>query len=329
MNLHILKKCLKINVFLTFLVISAGVIVRSSGAGMGCPDWPKCFGYWIPPYDPKQLDFQAFHHYKAKEMILEQGRFYKAKTNFEAPKNFEAKDWVLFDEHNYTIFNPLHTYIEYLNRLAGASLGLASLILLFFCIRSQNKKYIFWGILYVAAIIFQGFLGAKVVASHLAQAKLNTHLFFSLILIYQLVFFEQRLEQKKWTFFTISQNISWLLLVLQIFLGTYLRGQITSFKQNNQTIALENFDYFLYIHIGLAIFLVVYQIFLFLDKKVQTAAHFWELIFFLILFISGFLIGSVGLSFLQPPHLVFSLLLFYKILKNTQSKHKLANKNDD
>ena len=267
MNLNLLKKWLKINVFLTFLVISAGVIVRSSGSGMGCPDWPKCFGYWIPPYQQKQLDFRPFHPYKTKQMILEKGRFYKAKMDFETPANFEEKDWILFDEHNYTIFNPIHTYIEYLNRLAGASLGLASLILLFFCFKSRNKKYIFWGILYVAAIVFQGFLGAQVVASHLAQTKLNIHLFFSLILIYQLVFFEQRLAHKKWTFFEISKNISWLLLVIQIFLGTYLRGQISTFKQNNQPIALENFDYFLYIHIGLAIFLVVYQIFLFLEKR--------------------------------------------------------------
>ncbi|MCC6429368.1 MAG: COX15/CtaA family protein [Gemmatimonadaceae bacterium] len=43
-----------------------GAIVRISGSGMGCGDnWPKCYGYWFPPFERIDLVIEVMHRYLA------------------------------------------------------------------------------------------------------------------------------------------------------------------------------------------------------------------------------------------------------------------------
>jgi len=115
----------KISLVLIYLVIIAGAIVRMTGSGMGCPDWPKCFGYYIPPTEESQLIFKSFHNYNKGEMILlNSENFYTAIKDFKSEELINLSNWNLFQKHDYVAYDPVHTWIEYLNRLIGALAGL-------------------------------------------------------------------------------------------------------------------------------------------------------------------------------------------------------------
>ena len=48
-----------------------GAIVRISGSGMGCGNnWPKCYGYWIPPMSRPDLIVEVTHRYLASILSL-------------------------------------------------------------------------------------------------------------------------------------------------------------------------------------------------------------------------------------------------------------------
>ena len=103
---------------LIYLVIVAGAVVRMTGSGMGCPDWPKCFGYYIPPTQEKQLIFKPNHSYKKGMMILlDSQEFMVAKNDFKTGKIYQATNWDVYSVHDYAVYDPIHTWIEYINRL--------------------------------------------------------------------------------------------------------------------------------------------------------------------------------------------------------------------
>ena len=49
---------------LTFLLATAGGLVRATDSGLGCPGWPKCYGRWIPPANEHAI-IEISHRYLA------------------------------------------------------------------------------------------------------------------------------------------------------------------------------------------------------------------------------------------------------------------------
>lgn len=207
MNSH--QKYLRYTWFLlvmVFLVIIAGGVVRMTQSGMGCPDWPRCFGRWIPPTDASQLP-PDFEKYLGKQDI----------------------------DHS---FNAYHTWIEYINRLLGALLGVfifIHFIWSFVRFRKTNKAIVWLSFLLLVTVGFQGWLGKKVVDHNLAVVKVTTHMLVALVIAAIPIIIIYRLEKWERKADTWLKNISVAALVIilaQIVLGTQVREQIDEISKS-------------------------------------------------------------------------------------------------
>ena len=66
------------SVFLLFLL---GSLVRATGSGMGCPDWPKCFGQLAPPMNAADLP-ENYQEIFLKKRLAKLERFTKTLDKF-------------------------------------------------------------------------------------------------------------------------------------------------------------------------------------------------------------------------------------------------------
>jgi Uncharacterized protein required for cytochrome oxidase assembly len=130
---------------LTYLLIFIGGLVRVAGAGMGCPDWPKCFGRWIPPTSIEQI-----------------------------PSHIDP-----------ATFNIVLAWIEYCNRLFGAIVGLSITITLFLGLKHYSHlPRIKWPLIIAFGLtLFEGWLGSVLIDTVLNPVTITLHLFFALIIV--------------------------------------------------------------------------------------------------------------------------------------------------
>lgn len=184
-----------------FFLIFVGGLVRSTGSGLGCPDWPKCFDKWVPPTDVNEL-----------------------------PADYKEKFKVA--GHEIADFDVFKTWTEYINRLIGVFTGFFIFLTVFFAIPYlKTDKTVFW-LSFVAFILvgFQGWIGAKVISSNLAHWMITIHMLIALIIVGLLIYTITRSQQ-----FVIPQLqadstikpiilVVLLLILVQTLVGTQVRA---------------------------------------------------------------------------------------------------------
>ena len=184
----------------TYFLILVGGLVRASGAGLGCPDWPRCFGSWIPPASAAEL-----------------------------PPQFDISQ-----------FNPTLMWTEYLNRLLGVIVGLLILATTVLAWRHHRRQpRIVWTTTAALLLTgFQGWLGGRVVAHELAAWIVTVHMIVALVIVQMLLYVTVTASQgskgstgsRGSTGFLGSTRVGIMVLVavtlLQIALGTQVRGAI-------------------------------------------------------------------------------------------------------
>ncbi len=331
-----LKMSVKISIILVYLVIAAGSIVRMTGSGMGCPDWPKCFGYWIPPTERTELDWKPGHQYTKGQVIILNEELRVANGNFESSKTFSDRNWGFYTQHDYAIFDPYETWVEYLNRLLGVVAGLAVLIMtiLSFWKWKKNISHTFISVLILLGMGFQAWLGKTVVDSNLAPYRVSLHMGMALLIVLGLVFLLFSNQKKA---ISIPRNITlkvlaWfavLLTLFQIGLGTQVRQFVDLQMDEPPGQWLDPAPIKFYVHRTFSLVVLgVHSILFWILRKMKRNVKVFNQILGLIglEIFSGILMFYFDFPFSsQPLHLIIAALLFgaqsFFILKITSNRN--------
>lgn len=314
----------KTTLILVYIVIVAGALVRMTGSGMGCPDWPKCFGYYIPPTDIKELIWAPQRVYEDGQVIIKDEGLLVAQGDFTSGDTFEPARWRPYTKHDYAIFNPTHTWIEYLNRLVGALAGVGTLVMavLSFAYRRTNLKITLLSWACVVLMGFQGWLGATVVYSVLNPLKITLHMLVALLIVMVLLYIIFKVREKL-VVIAENQTLRWLLFLalalslIQIVMGTQVRQFVDEQVKHGDGDMGAVFDQptiIFYIHRSFSILVIVVNIYIYYkirDVGISLTKAAWIVGLIIVEIISGIIMYYFDFPFgFQTIHLILAAMLF-------------------
>ncbi|PWB73665.1 hypothetical protein C3F09_04995 [candidate division GN15 bacterium] len=190
-----------VTVLAVYFLIFVGGLVRVAGAGLGCPDWPKCFGRWIPPLSTQDI-----------------------------PPGIDPSS-----------FNLTLAWIEYGNRLVGMAVGLLVLATAMMAIKAHRKepRILYPSLAAALLTAYQGWQGGKVVASNLQPVMVSVHLLLSFLIVSLLVYVaQQSYYREKGTTSAPGSSLSlrwaaalWGGGLVQTVLGTFVRGKLQALTE--------------------------------------------------------------------------------------------------
>ena len=291
-----------ITIAAVYFLILVGATVRASGSGMGCPDWPTCFGSWVPPTSEAQL-----------------------------PVNYQE----IYAELGYsdTRFNVVKTWTEYANRLLGVSIGFLIFLTAIYSwsCRAHDTRIFKASVAAFLMVGFQGWLGSKVVSSNLLPGMITIHMLVALAIVGTLLYAVAQarrgimasqsvgnIDQRfgKWLYIVLG------LTVLQVAMGTQVR-EMTDFIRESQGEELRSswidaMPWFFYVHRSFSAVVLFTNLWL---ARLLVMSLGWQhtlsrLTLTMICVIgaavfSGAALGHLGMpALVQPTHLLAASLLF-------------------
>ena len=282
----------RIVLLFVFLVILAGGIVRTTQSGMGCPDWPHCFGMLVPPLSASSLPAD----YKR----------YLDKQNIDAE------------------YNPAHAWTEYINRLITGALGILIVIHVAWSFKKffRSKQIICWlSCLFLLGTLFEAWLGKLVVDTNLAVVKITLHMLAALFLAIIPVLIIHKLNTDKIIHDKLLRTITTITLIVlltQIIIGTDVREQVdmisASLNYTKRDTWLQHLNAVFDAHKIFSIITALLIIAVFwrsLSHAVLQPKAVFLLLIVLLLIAAGISLASFNIpAFIQPIHLLLSSILF-------------------
>lgn len=310
---------------LVYLVIIAGAIVRMTGSGMGCPDWPKCFGHFIPPTERSQLEWHPNHNFHEGQVIIVDETLQVAVSDFVSQEKFQSENWKLYTKHDYAKFNALHTWVEYINRLCGALAGIAVFLMALLSFKKwRSKKRIVWlSWITVFLMGFQAWLGATVVYSVLDPIKITVHMLMALVIVAILLYLlsvskEKQTPKTKTRVFQTVLAVAILFTLIQIALGTQVRQfvdeQVDLLGYAAKSEWLSSPDFVFYMHRSFSFLVLFVNLLLWWqNRKLKFGFALLDTLLILLAMeiFTGILMYYFDFPFLtQPLHLLLATAIF-------------------
>ena len=336
------QKITKTALILVYLVIIAGGLVRMTGSGMGCPDWPRCFGYYIPPTDIKELMWSPNHEFNKGQVIIKDEKLWVAKETFTTTDTYEAGNWEAYTKHDYAEFNPVHTWVEYINRLTGALAGVAVFVMAVASFRFRRKKtgIILMSWLTVFMMGFQAWLGATVVYSVLNPVKITVHMVVALLIVGMILYILDKSKELTATAITFKKDklfkslliVSLIITLIQVVLGTEVRQfvdeRVKMLGYENMHLIMDSPLITFYFHRTFSFVVFGINLWIFLrNRKLNLgfAKTTWVMYLLLVEIASGIAMYYFDFPFgMQTIHLVIASALFglqyYMILESSRKE---------
>lgn len=312
-----------------FLLILVGGIVRSTGAGMGCPDWPKCFGSYVPPTSSDQLPDNYLDIFKAKR-LEKNDRLASlfSKLGYEELSERITSDPAILQEQE---FNVTKAWIEYANRLVGVAIGFLVFLNMIFAFQLKKGKLLpILGVFIFVLTGFQGWVGSLVVSTNLLHGFITFHMLLALLIVALLIWMGVRARELERTpnskLFCLTIGL-FVLVIPQIILGTEVRGVVDDLTASalDRGSWFDNMSDVFFIHRSYSWLILIFSIALFYFVKREQSGALLRPTRFLIGMILTTAAAGIGLAYfdfpfwLQPIHLLLATgifsLVFYLTLR--------------
>ncbi len=314
-----------ITLVLIYLVVVAGSFVRITGSGMGCPDWPKCFGQWVPPSSADELpaDYKETYSEGREKKVEKFSKFLNSLGMSETAEKLQNDPNVLKEED----FNPRKTWTEYVNRLFGFLAGDAMLIAFFWLLLipkgtgSKKRKLLLLAGFNLVLMAIQAWFGSIVVATNLVPWTITVHMLLALVIIgLQLYLIRSvspamkgHLKLPKWTLYLLW--VCFAITIYQMFLGTQVRESIDEltkmgYGRDDWT---EQLGMPFYIHRSFSwLVLILLTAIAWMNERGEKLVMIRALYVVLALeLVSGVLLAYANMpGLVQTAHLIFATILF-------------------
>ena len=315
----------KITLASLYLIFLAGSIVRMTGSGMGCPDWPKCFGYYIPPTSEEQITWQPNSTYEEGMIIIKDEVLFVAEQEVKTALIFDENNWEEYTKHEYATFNKFHTWVEYINRLVTVLSGFIFLFLLAGSLkfRKENKWIPIISFIAFFFMLVEAVLGKMVVDSNLKPTMITIHMVIGLLiigLVLRLLFIIRK-EKKSYKYHALFNKLlilSVIFSLIQIAMGTQVRQfideQVKLFGFENKEYSLMNPSFKFYFHRSFTIAIILVNFGLFYLNQLHKLGYklvSWILVLLFLETITGILMYYAEFPLgTQAIHLLSGALLF-------------------